>query len=44
MPRRLRVFVEGEIYHVHNRFASGEFSRRYESVDEDLIGKGGDSQ
>lgn len=24
MPRSLRVFVEGGIYHVHNRFASGE--------------------
>ena len=24
MPRSLRVFVEGGIYHVYNRFASGE--------------------
>ena len=24
MPRRPRVFVEGGIYHVYNRFASGE--------------------
>jgi len=24
MPRNLRVFVEGGIYHVYNRFASGE--------------------
>ncbi len=24
MPRGLRVFVEGGIYHVYNRFASGE--------------------
>jgi hypothetical protein len=24
MPRSLRIFVEGGIYHVYNRFASGE--------------------
>ena len=24
MPRKPRVFVEGGIYHVYNRFASGE--------------------
>ena len=24
MPRNLRVFVEGGIYHVYKRFASGE--------------------
>ena len=24
MPRRHRVLVEGGLYHVHNRFASGE--------------------
>lgn len=24
MPRRLRVFVEGGLYHVYNRFARGE--------------------
>jgi hypothetical protein len=24
MPRRPRVFVEGGLYHVYNRFVSGE--------------------
>ncbi len=36
MPRSLRVFVEGGIYHVYNRFASGE---RDELSAEDFIGR-----
>jgi REP element-mobilizing transposase RayT len=35
MPRRRRVFVEGGIYHVHNRFARGAelFSEPEEAVE-----------
>ncbi len=36
MPRSLRVFVEDGIYHVYNRFASGE---RDELSAEDFIGR-----
>jgi len=44
MPRRPRVFVEGGIYHVYNRFARGaelrqeskDFSEAYEKLDQHL--------
>ena len=42
MPRRPRVFVEGGIYHVYNRFARGAdlFSEPEEAIEfiEDLSG------